>query len=676
MLGVAVVVVVGLTLAVSGLALAATLGLRSAAELILAVYVVVFTEVVALVFVLSPFGGVRRPVLLLSSLAICAISLGVWSRAGGPRPSVPALRARPSAAVVSIAVVAGLAYAYVLALALGTPPNAIDSLIYHLPRAAFWRQEGGVGYIHDAYDQRLNANPPHAELAVTFILELARDERFATLIQLSSALVCAVAVFALARRLGLNRQEAAFGALVFLTLPVVLLQSSTALNDLVVAAPLLAAAVFLIPGTWQTLGLAVLATALAVGTKVTALPALPVLCAVALAAQPRAARARRLAAIVVGALAGSYWYVVNLVETGRLLGDRHDTDYLIIGDLRTSVIAAVARILDTFEVPGAEGAPHLVVRGLASSDALLYLGAALVLFLVLLVPPPRLRPWPPGRALVAAGLALLPLAVPPASYIVWRLLVRLTDLLDGTNPVASDEWPTQTVASEIFSWFGPLGLFLVAGSAVVTLGLYRSGQASALGLVLALAPPLWLVAFSLGIGYDMLQGRFFIAAVALSASGWGLVLRVRPLAAAVVTIAATTAALSLLNSLEKPSGVHLVADQRTASVWRMDRWEVQAVVEASMAPVFQALEERVPADAAIALALSQDDFGFPAFGPHLDRQVELVPDGSDGRGSSAEWLLASPARAPLIDRACWHATLRTPEGWTLLRASETCSSDA
>ena len=253
----------------------------------------------------------------------------------------------------------------------------------------------------------------------------------------------------------------------------------------------------------------------------------------------------------------------------------------------------MARILDAFEVPGAEGAPHLVVRGLASSDALLYVGAALVLLVVLLFPPPGLRPWPPGRALVAAGLALLPLAVPPASYVVWRLLVRLDDLLDGTNPaVPSGEWPTQTVASEIFSWFGPLGLFLVVGSAVVTLGLYRSGQASALGLVLALAPPLWLVAFSLGIGYDVLQGRFFIAAVALSASSWGLVLRARPLAAAVVSIAATTAALSLLNSLEKPSGAHLVADQRTASVWRMDRWEVQAVVRANLAPVLQALDER------------------------------------------------------------------------------------
>ena len=157
-----------------------------------------------------------------------------------------------------------------------------------------WRQEGAAGYIEDAYDGRLNANPPNARLVPTFVLELARDERVASVVQFFAALACAVAVFALARRLGLAHREAAFGALLFLTLPVVLLQASTALNDLVVAAPILAASVFLLHDTRRMLALASLATALAVGTKVTAVVALPVLCGVALAARPRAARRRRL----------------------------------------------------------------------------------------------------------------------------------------------------------------------------------------------------------------------------------------------------------------------------------------------------------------------------------------------------------------------------------------------
>jgi len=666
-MSVAVVTVTVVLLAVTALALAASLRLRSVAQFVLAGYLLAFAEIVVLMLVLSPFGAVRRPVLLGCMAVICAVALGAWARAGRRLPSFPSLSVSGARPTVVLAAIVALAFVYVFALALGTPPNTIDSLVYHLVRAALWRQAGGAGYIDNAYDQRLNANPPNAELALGFVLELTRDERFASLVELVSAVACSVAVFALARRLGLLRGEALFGALLFLTLPVVLLQSSTALNDLVVAAPLLAASVFVLGDDRRMLGFAALGTALAMGTKLTAILALPILCSLALLALPRSARAVRLAALAAGAVVGSYWYLVNLLETGKLLGERQDTGLIAIGDLRQNVLAGSARVLDAFELPGAEGVSKWALPGLTHSDALVYAIAAAVLLALLLVPRhgERVR----GRvALAAAGLALLPLAVPPLSYGIWRVFAKLHDVLGGTNELLPvGEWPPQTVASDTFSWFGPVGLFFVLGGSVLGVAGYRRGVFDGVGLVLATAPILWWVLFSLTIAYDPLQGRFFIFPVALSASVWGLALRTPPIAWAAVTVAGVTALLVLVNSLEKPSGVRLVAQRTTSSVWHEPRWEVQSALRAEDAPLLRYLEERVPRHARVGLMLGVDGLGYPPFGRHLDRDVELVPGDRPAGRSDVGWLVADRSRAADVDPRCWRRVFLTPAGSAMFR---------
>ena len=110
--------------------------------------------------------------------------------------------------------------------------------------------------------------------------------------------------------------EALVAGLLVATLPVIALQASTAQNDLVVASFLVAAVVLLLDrysgaAPW----LAGAATALALGTKVTALIAIPVLLVVALVVWPERQGAR-LAAVLLGSAAGSYWYVVNWRHTG------------------------------------------------------------------------------------------------------------------------------------------------------------------------------------------------------------------------------------------------------------------------------------------------------------------------------------------------------------------------
>ncbi len=638
-------VVTVVLLSTTGLTAAATLGIRRLPDWLLAAYLLAFGEVVALVLALSLVGQVRRPALLAAMAALCSISVWLWWRRGHSVPLTSRrlrvlaadLRTHPVVPVLAVAV--GLVALYLGALIVGTAPNNWDSMTYHLARAAFWRQQGGVGYVEDAYDERLNANPPNAEVALAFVLEVIRDERIAGFVQYSAWIACAIGVGGLSRRLGLTTREACFGAMLFLLLPIVVLEGSTTQNDLVVASFLIAATVFLIGESRAELALAALAIALAIGTKFTAPYALVLLTVVAVVAAPHSKRIGRLLALGVGSLAGSFWYLVNVLETGALLGDSAGNDLLTVLRPSENLLAAFARVLDLFELPGAR-----------SGGGYTYVVVGLLLVAFLVATAVRSGQMTRAAALVAGGLVVLPLAVAPASYVVWRVVAKLDDVLgtpDGRVPV--DGWESQTVASEVLSWFGALGLLLVAGVGIVALVLVRRRTLPNLAAVLAVAPLVWLALISATIAYDPWQGRFFVYPVALSASLWGLVLRRPPIAWAAATVAATTAALSLFHYFEK-----------SVSVWGgMSRSEVQSVIDTGVGPMLEFLDEQVPADATVALALSEDDFGYPAFGPRLERRVTLVPHESDARRIDAEWLVANPARAGQIERTCWHAVLHS-----------------
>jgi hypothetical protein len=648
-------------LAGTGLAVASALALRGWARLALGAYVVAFGEVVGLTLFLSAFGAVTRGTLLIGLVVLFVAALaGALLVAAPPLPPLPVGELRSLARVPALLVLAGvvaLALAYVVALVVGTPPNTWDSLTYHLARAALWRQEGGVGDIASSYDQRLDYAPPNAEIGLTFVLEVARHERAAGLLQLTAALAIAVGVFALARRISLPRAEAAFGGLLVLTLPIVLIQSSTTQNDLVAASLLLGAAVFVLGRSRGELVLAGLATALAVGTKIPAAFGLPVLAALAFFASPASSRWARLVALLVGGAVGSYWYLVNLARTGHPLGENTDpTGLVALFEPRRNFFGAYARVLDAFDLSGAEGA-----------DLYAYVLVAVAVAVVLLAA--RMRPL---YAVAAGALAAAPLLLIPVSYGLWRLFAKLHDISgerdDGVLPVAG--WERQDSASETYSWFGPLGLLLVLGVGVVAVILVRRRSLSPLVLVLAGAPLAWLVLMSLSVDYDAWQGRFFVFPVALSAALWGLVLRVPVTAIAAVAIAATTATLTLVHYIEKPAGIRLLEGDAPESIWSLDRWQAQSILRTEMAPVLEFLETNVPEDAPVALAIGGDDFGYPAFGPRLEREVELVS--SDGR-TEAEWLVAGP-RGDRIDTSCWQPALETPDGWSVLRRSEGCAT--
>jgi hypothetical protein len=645
-------------LSATGLLVSVMLRIRRPGELILAVYVVASAEVVGLFVFLSAFRAVTQGALVAGLALVFAAALAVWMLGGSER--LPSLPRRPFADVSErapfgvLAVVVGLGLVYLLALIVATPPNGWDPANYHLARAAFWLQSGGLGYIRDAYDQRLNFNPPNGEMGFAFVLGVTREENLVGFVQFFAALACAIGVFALARRSGLQRAEAVFGGLVFLSLPLIALQSSGAKNDLIVASYLVAAALFLPGDSRREIALGSVATALAVSTKFTAAYGLVILLVLVVAAPNRARRTLRIAGLAVGGIAGSYWYVVNAHETGRFLGDQSNVPGLTAPlHPAENLLSAFGALVDTLDLSGARGA-----------DIFLYPLAGLVLAVGLILLSSQIS----RRTGILLGVAVgaIPLMLLFVSkHLGHPALIRLYEALGqpkGYLATGDATATSPTTASDTASWYGPTGLLLAIAAAIAAVRLVRQRSLSALSVIAALAPIGWFALVALTLTYNPWLGRFFVFPIALSAVLWGMALRSTSVAWATATLASVTFALSLVHYAEKPSGLRLLdRSAPSASVWTMERWQVQSQHDPAIGPVFRFLDHDVPTKSSIALALSANDFGYPAFGPHLDRRVKLVPFGSSARELDTGWLLASRERAPEIDVSCWRLALRSEE---------------
>jgi hypothetical protein len=632
-------------LAGSAALIVAALRVTGTVSFLLAAYLIASAELIALVAVLSPAHLVRRGWVVAGIGALFAGSFAAWRLTGGqpfPRGGIARLRAAlrdPPLAFLACAV--ALAFAYLTALALWTPPNSFDSIWYHLPRAALWKQQHAVGYIPDAHELRLNVSPPVSEIALLYTMVVAAGDRFVGAVSLVAYCAAALAVYGLGRRLGLDARLSLLGALVFTTFSDVLLQASGALNDVVLTSFLAAATYFLLGRRLVELALGGLALAFALGTKFTAPLMVPFVVGAALLAQPRL---RRRTVVLVTAFAlvlGSAWYVVNLVETGSLEGDLGGHPGNDPGRVtRRGVVrplASTARYLLAFgEAPGAGGwwaAAYVAV-------------ALVVLALLVLVSRGRIA------ALVAVTpliiLLLAPTALRGYQWILFHLGREDLGVYDYQRDV--------TASSAIGSYYGPLGLLLLA-AAVAAPWLVARRAMPRVALVLVWSVPVFALLLSLTLGYNSTVGRYFMFPVALAAACTGFFVRGRAAVWSVALVAGVTVLLTLRANNEKPT-----------SVWGQPRWEVQTRVApvGGERAVVRFADESIPQRARVGLVLRSNDWSYAFFGPRLDRTIRFVPDGGMP-GPGLDWLVVAPTRSVGLEG--WAPALSTADGWRVYRRS-------
>jgi hypothetical protein len=634
------------------------LGPQPLTGFVLAAYLVGFTEVIAITLALSIVHALTRWTLFAGVAGVFAIALGPWLRRAAPTPSLrdgvatlrDALR-EPILAVLAVAVAVGLVYS--AALATLTPPNDWDAMTYHLARAAFWIQQQAVAYVPDTLVLRINVNPPNAEVGTVFTMLLSGGDRYVGLVQYTAMLATAVAVYGIAGRTGLERRAALFGALVFLTLPLVALQGSTALNDIVVASFLVTATYFLLGEAKVELALGGLALALAIGTKFTALIALPLVALVVLLGQPR----RRWPAVALGAVAGvglgSYWLIVNLAETGSLDGHAgevlgQDTDRRL-----EAILARTTRLMVNFADSMDLGRDRLVYA---------IAGAALLVIAIAVDRVPTRRPRLSRVALV--GFACLPIAIPVVHQTLLKAHEKLWLTLGEHDLAFLDEHRDSWPASTVFSYYGPLGFILLLVGFVLAVRSARRHVVRPFTVLLAAAPLVFAVLVAVALPYDPWRGRFFMFSVALAAPTWGLALRHRWLAWGASAIAAATLLLAFVHSVEKPAGIRLLEGGTSNGVWGRSRETVQMWTRGGGTADVVEFFALKPRTGRVGLRFEENDWVYPYFGSGLDHEVVFLPTGASFDG--LDWIVLGSGR-PEQPGPGWETALETEDGWRVLR---------
>jgi hypothetical protein len=671
--GAVLVAVLAASLAAFGALVATALPLESPARRLLSAYVITWVGLVVAAVGLSVVGSLDRSTLTIASVLLALAGAAFRARRGPAGPFwdetwADALR-DPIVRLLVVALLAG--GFYLAALALFTTPNDWDGLTYHETRALLWDQQGSVGYVPEGNDPRLNGNPPVSEIGLYAAMLVPRSERLAAVPALLALVAGALGVMLAGRRLGLSRPEAAYGGLVFTTLPIVFLQGASILNDLVVASFGLAAIVFLAGRTRVELALGSVSLGLALSTKVTAVLALPLILLVGLVLTERNRRPATLLAFAAGVLLGSPWYVLNLAETGTLDGDLADAT----GQRAVHSVAAVLGtfralafdVVDTSGLLGAEVLVAVVVGGAVALLGVLRLrrGAACTGAWTLIAG---------GLLAAAAPLVLLGLEAPSRhlwTHFWWKLGQESIALAHG------DAWHVESRPDTSLSWYGAAGAIVIVGGVAAALVGLRRRTASWASLVLAASPVLVIAIFAVTIPYDPWRGRLLVLPVGLACAAWGTTLRVRWLSAGVTLLCVTTVGLSLVHFYTKPSGVALFESDDAASVWRRDRIDTLTVIRDydGTPAILRAVERAVPTQARLAVAVPLDTFLAPLAGPHLSRTLLLVPDGAQVT-AEATWLVTRQGAAVVGCGDAWQEAVTVRTGrWRLLRRTgpDTCA---
>ncbi|MCJ7708216.1 MAG: hypothetical protein MUO38_11435, partial [Anaerolineales bacterium] len=145
--------------------------------------------VVAISEGLSAFSALsERPLALLWILSLaCVLIVGWRSRAfSQARASLREVPWRwPGIADVLLFSSLAAIVLVLLGVAVVSPPNNTDSLLYHLSRVAHWAQNRGLGHYPTAYEHQLWM-PPWAEMAILNLRVLWGSDAPANLVQWSS----------------------------------------------------------------------------------------------------------------------------------------------------------------------------------------------------------------------------------------------------------------------------------------------------------------------------------------------------------------------------------------------------------------------------------------------------------------------------------------------------------
>ncbi len=567
---------------------------------------VLTAEVLSLLRLIAPWPMAAGHA-VLTGLAFLA-----WRAVGRPAPprlTLPPLKAwaasfRSVPDLWAFAFVVVAAYALLAVVNILVPPNNFDGLVYHLSRVAYWLQHHSLApWPTPSLSQ--TAFPFNAEIGSLWSMAFLRRDILAGFGQWFSALAAAVSIFSLARGSGASRPQAIFASCLFLTLPMIVLQSTTVQNDLtaaaMVAASVSALSVSLKTGRRGMLAVSGIAMGLALGTKLTAWMIVPgLVLGLGYLLAFRRPRPVRLLLVWSGACLGGFLllgafnfvqstlYFHHPIGSGKMIeAQLADTAPGNLTLVRSNTARDIYSFLDVAGLPGPLARPVIRMRESA------------------------------GRAIFQA------LGVPSDRKNLNARHHRFDFQHPGPEP------------SEAGSFFGPLGFLLIlplAAYATLAGALRRDERIvpglAFLGFMIALAGTQAWIPF---------RGRFYCAAVALVAPLAARLFRPGPvrvvLRGLIALVAVLVLTVTILTDVQKP----LAGPE---AIWGKTRLERRESVGNKSTIRSRFVDRLIPSRATVATVLAFTDPDYVLFGEGLTRTV--IPVFPEPELIDQDWLNRNP----------------------------------
>ena len=610
---------------------------------LLAVYVVGTANVVLAGYIANSFLLLnQRWMMLTIHLVLGGLGWVIWKQAGHPpvwgsfkdwkpKLNIEWLHNEPALSLLALSIV--LFYGFSLAQVILIPQNNSDSLVVHLSRIVYWRQHGSF-FPWPTFSLDQVWYPVNAQLQTYWTLLFLGNDQLVGAVQWLAALVSGIGVFGMARFYNYNFRQSAFAALIFLSFPLVALQSTTTQTDLVTAASFISAVYFLFIGLRDRsnplLTLSAISIGIGIGVKKSYFLLLPVLAVIAILALLQFGKHSYKQLIfwsfniIIGiSLFGAYGYIVNWQNWGGPFGLPTYIDNLLETSQNQQETAnATERMIRHRSQISKRDAANPV------SD----------IFLELAYNTPRLL----YQAFDTSGLPR------PLDGYAHKVKMRLAQPLfqwmgfeeiEGTAyaaPGHTFSFSDKNINEESHAWYGPLSVLLIFPALIIQTrrGIKKHNYLLfAPGIALLVFLPMEII---LRPGWDPFQGRYFAPLVALSAPFMSLWFREKGGSISewfISGLAVVIVAVTMLYNPSKPT-IGKFADE--FHVWDNDRIFVQTIQRKNDRDMYYMVEKFVPAQSILGYYAPFFILDYPLFGDDLNRR--LIPVISPSQISDVAWL--------------------------------------
>ena len=203
---------------------------------------------------LSLFNAINQLWVSICWSLFIIVLMGFGLRKGLLRSGWQALRSSPQPfGVMDSLLLMGIVVILLVLLVVAwiSPPNNVDSYLYHMSRVVHWAQNQNLNHYATQYDHQL-LKPIWAESAILNLRVLWGSDKPANLVQWFSMLGAVVGVSSLAALMGVKRRGQLLASVFALSAPIGLLQATTAYNDLVAAFWVICMTYFIVFGKKHT----------------------------------------------------------------------------------------------------------------------------------------------------------------------------------------------------------------------------------------------------------------------------------------------------------------------------------------------------------------------------------------------------------------------------------------